>query len=244
MPAFDGEAFDQFAFDAVPGIIGQSKPNLMQDHGLIAWEHWPAQFYDGSRIEQIVRALIQPMNGSELALLQLLRDRWLDVAEGQQLDGIGDIVGLPRVIDDVVYVQFFGFIEQPAVGGFGVGRFRRARETTIGGSTTLLDPEYRRLLYWKIAINNGHGTTPEIIAALKPILAVTKVVVQDIGNAKIAVWVNRLPGASDPLMVNARRWVPKAAGVGLRLTASTDVPFGFLEQGYSGFGVGVMARGI
>lgn len=218
--------------------------DLTQDHGAVAWSHWLAQFPDGSRLEALVRALIQPMNGTEAALLQLLNDRWLDVAIGKQLDGIGDIVGLPRTISDVVYVQFFGFLNQPGIGGFGVGRMRRAYESAIGGSTTLLDPEYRRLLYWKIAINNGHGTTPEIIAALKPILDVTRVVVQDRGNAKIAVWVNRLPGASDPLMVNARRWVPKAAGVGLVLTASTDVPFGFSNQGYFGFGVGVMARGI
>jgi hypothetical protein len=218
--------------------------DLTQDHGLVAWEHWPAQFPDGSRIEALVRALLQPANSTQAALLQLLENRWLDTAEGKQLDGIGDIVGLPRVIDDVVYIQFFGFIEQPAIAGFGVGRMRRANELATGGSTTLLDPEYRRLLYWKIAINNGHGTTPEIIAALKPILEVTRVIVQDWGNAKIAIWVNRLPGVSDPLMVNARRWVPKAAGVGLILTASTDVPFGFLEQGFFGFGVGVMARGI
>lgn len=218
--------------------------DLTQDHGLIAWNHWLAQFPNGTRLEALVRSLIQPMNGAEAALLQLLEDRWLDTAEGKQLDGIGEIVGLPRVIDDVAYVQFFGFLEQPGIATFGIGRLRRANESTIGGSTTLLDPEYRRLLYWKIAINNGHGTTPEIIAALKPILEVEKVVVQDMGNAKIAVWVNRLPGVSDPLMINARRWVPKAAGVGLTLTASTDTPFGFVSQGFYGFGVGVMARGI
>lgn len=243
MPAFDGDAFDPMAFEAV-GEIGESRPNLTQDHASIAWNHWLAQFPDGTRLEALVRALHRPFAGIQTSLLELLRDRWLDVAEGRQLDGIGDIVGLPRVIDDVVYVQFFGFISQPGIAGFGIGRLRRAHESTIGGSTTLLDPEYRRLLYWKIAINNGHGTTPEIIAALKPILAVTKVVVQDVGNAKIAIWVNRLPGVSDPLMVNARRWVPKAAGVGLTLTASTDKPFGFVNQGYYGFGVGVMARGI
>lgn len=218
--------------------------DLTQDHALIAWQHWPAQFNDGSRIEAVVRALAKPLNSGQAATLQLLEERWLDTAVGAQLDGIGDIVGLPRVIDDVAYIEFFGFLGQPGIAGFGEGRFRRAYEETIGGSTTLLDPEYRRLLYWKIAINNGHGTTPEIIAALKPILDVTRVIVQDIGNAKIAVWVNRLPGVSDPLMINAQRWVPKAAGVGLRLTASTDMPFGFVEQGFYGFGVGVMAREI
>lgn len=218
--------------------------DLTQDHARIGWEHWLAQFPDGTRLEAVVRGLMRPLNSVQAALLQLLDERWLDVAVGAQLDGIGDIVGLPRQIDDVAYIEFFGFLGQPGIAGFGEGRFRRAYENTIGGSTTLLDPEYRRLLYWKIAVNNGHGTTPEIIAALKPILEVTRVIVEDIGNAKIAVWVNRLPGSSDPLMINAQRWVPKAAGVGLRLTASTDKPFGFIEQGFFGFGVGVMARGI
>lgn len=243
MSAYSFPPFDPSAFDAL-GSDGVEKPDLLQDHGLIAWNHWLAQFPNGTRLEALVRALHQPMAGVQSALLQLLRNRWLDVAEGAQLDGIGEIVGLPRVIDDVVYVQFFGFIDQPGIAGFGVGRLRRANELTIGGSTTLLDPEYRRLLYWKIAINNGHGTTPEIISALKPILEVDTVVVQDRGNAKIAIWVDRLPGLSDPLMVNARRWVPKAAGVGLILSASTNKPFGFVEQGFYGFGVGVMAREI
>lgn len=218
--------------------------DLTQDHAAIGWGHWLSQFRDGSRLEAVVKALMQPLDNIEAALLQLLNERWLDTAVGKQLDGIGEIVGLPRVISDVVYVQFFGFLGQPGIASFGVGRLRRAYESVIGGSTTLLDPEYRRLLYWKIAINNGHGTTPEIIAALKPILDVTRVIVQDMGNAKIAVWVNRLPGPADPLMINAQRWVPKAAGVGLTLTASTDTPFGFVEQGFFGFGVGVMARGI
>lgn len=218
--------------------------DLTQDHAAIGWSHWLAQFDDGTRLEATVKALMQPLNAHQAALLQLLNDRWLDTAVGAQLDGIGEIVGLPRTINDVVYVEFFGFLGQPGVSGFGEGRMRRQYEPTTGGSTTLLDPEYRRMLYWKIAVNNGHGTTPEIIAAVKPILNVTRVVVQDIGNAKIAVWVNRLPGPNDPFMINPQRWVPKAAGVGLRITASTDVPFGFVEQGFYGFGVGVMARGI
>lgn len=218
--------------------------DLTQDHGAIGWGHWTAQFADGTNLEAVVRGLFQPLNDIEAALLQLLNDRWLDTAVGAQLDGIGQIVGLPRIIDDVIYVQFFGFEGQPGIAGFGEGRMRRNGEPVTGGSTTLLDPEYRKLLYWKIAINNGHGTTPEIIAALKPIFDVDRVIVQDRGNAKIAVWVDRLPGPSDPLLVNARRWVPKAAGVGLILSASTDTPFGFLSQGFYGFGVGVMAREI
>jgi hypothetical protein len=46
-------------------------------------------------------------------------------------------------------------------------------------------------------------------------------------------------------MANPYKWVPQAAGVGVQLiTGSTDKPFGFREQGFFGFGVGVLARGI
>ena len=218
--------------------------DLEQDHPGIAWSHWPAQFEDGSRVEALVRALNKPHNGVQLALDQLLSNRWLDTAEGQQLDGIGDIVGLPRRVDNVAYVQFFGFDGQPNIGSFGVGRLRREYESTVGGSTVLLDPEYRRLLRWKIAINNGHGTTEEIIAAVKAVMEVSRVVVQNIGNAKIAVWVNSLPQAGDPLASNPTRWIPSAAGVGITITASNEMPFGFSNQGFYGFGAGMLARGI
>ena len=65
------------------------------------------------------------------------------------------------------------------------------------------------------------------------------------GNAKIRIWVSRIPGPNDPLMANPYKWVPQAAGVGVQLiTGSTEKPFGFREQGFYGFGVGVLARGI
>lgn len=218
--------------------------DLNQAHDEVAWSHWLAQFPDGSRLEALVRGLVGPLNGVQAAARELLDDRWLDTAEGVQLDGIGDIVGLPRTISDVAYIEFFGFVGQPGIDGFGQGRMRRDYESTVGGATKLLDAEYRRLLYWKIAINNGHGTAEEIIAALKPILDVSRVIVQDIGNAKIAVWINGLPTVATPLRINAKRWVPKAAGVGLVLTGSDDPTFGFVNQGFFGFGVGMMARGI
>ena len=220
--------------------------DLEQDHGAVAWGHWPAQFRDGTRLEALVRALADPLTLTQKALLELYNNRWLDTAEGQQLDGIGDIVQLPRVIDDVIYVQFFGFVGQTGIVGFGQGRIRRRYETATGGSTRLLDAEYRRLLYWKIAINNGHGTTPEIVAALKQIFNATRVVVRDVGNAKISIFVDRLyvPG-DDPILTNPTRWVAKAAGVGIAsFTTSTDMPFGFVEQDYYGFGVGIMARRV
>ena len=83
------------------------------------------------------------------------------------------------------------------------------------------------------------------MASLKPIFDVNNVVVQDAGNAKIRIWVSRIPGPNDPLMVNPYKWVPAAAGVGVQIiSGSTEKPFGFREQGFFGFGAGVLAREI
>lgn len=219
--------------------------DLQQNHPEVAWGHWLAQFGNSKRLESLVKALLKPAEGIQGALRGLFLDRWLDTAEGKQLDGIGEIVGLSRVLDDSLYVQFFGFAGQPGVAGFGQARMRRRHERAVAGSTTLQDYEYRKLLYWKIALNNGRGTAPEIAAALKPIFDVSRVIVQDAGNAKIRIWVSKVPGPGDALMGNPYRWVPQAAGVGVQIiTGSTEIPFGFREQGFYGFGVGVMARGV
>lgn len=164
---------------------------------------------------------------------------------GRQLDGIGEIVGLAREIDEVVSTSFFGFIGQPGITGFGGARLRRTYEKAVSGSTTLQDPEYRKLLYWKIAVNNGHGTTPEIAASLKAIFDLEKVVIQNAGNAKIRIWLSAYPTINDTLLANAKRWVPSLAGVGITvITGSTGLPFGFSNQGLYGFGVGTLARNI
>ncbi|CAP41329.1 DUF2612 domain-containing protein [Bordetella petrii] len=219
--------------------------DLNQDHGQVAWDHWLSQFDGKPRLQALVKALLKPAEGLQGALRDLYDKRWLDAAEGKQLDGIGEIVGLSRVLDNAVFVAFFGFVGQPSVEGFSRARIRRRYERTVAGSTTLPDYEYRKLLYWKIAVNNGYGTTPEIIAAIKPIFDVTRVVVQDAGNAKVRIWMNRIPSTAEALLNDPHRWIPVAAGVGIKvITVSSDKPFGFLNQGYYGFGVGVISHDI
>ena len=219
--------------------------DLQQQHPDIAWGNFLAQYGNSPRLESVVRALYAPAQGLQGALRQLFEDRWLDTSVGQQLDGIGEIVGQPREIADTVYVKFFGFDGQPGALGFGQARFRRGYEKAVSGSTRLLDAEYRKVLYWKIAVNNGHGTTPEIAAALKTIFDVSQVRIKDVGNAKLNIWISALPGPNNPLMADPYQWVPAAAGVGVHiLTGSNDKPFGFTSQGFYGFGAGMLARMI
>lgn len=219
--------------------------DLNQDHAEIAWGNWTAQFADSPRLQALVQALLQPANGLQGALRQLYDNRWLDSAYGAQLDGIGQIVGFGRLVDEVLYVKFFGFSSQPDTTGFNEARMRREHESPVAGSTTLLDEEYRKLLYWKIALNNGHGTSPEIAATMKAIFDASQVIVQDRGNAKLGIWMNTTPRSNPALLVDPLRWIPKLAGVGVELIGNTfSKPFGFINQGFYGFGEGVMARSI
>jgi hypothetical protein len=217
--------------------------NLDQNHADIAWSNFLAQYGSSPRLEAVVKALYTPLSHKQLKAL--CDERWLDTAVGKQLDGIGEIVGQSREIDDALYVQFFGFDGQSDVMGFGKARLRRQYEPAVAGSTRLLDTEYRKILYWKIGMNNGHGTAPEIAASVKTIFDASVVRVRDMGNAKIGVWFNTTLETNPALLLNPARWVPALAGVGVDLLSNTDEkPFGFLGQGLYGFGEGVMARGV
>lgn len=217
-----------------------------QDNGAVAWRNFVGALSDDNpRLESFVRALYAPLNALQRAMRDSVELRWLDVAVGQQLDGIGDIVGQPRYLDEALYTYFFGFDSQPFTAGFGQARIRNNWETATGESARLNDEEYRKVLYWKIAVNNGHGTAPEIAAALRGIFGVTDVRIKDVGNAKMTIWIDKVPNINDPLLNNARRWIPKLAGVGVQLLlGSAGKPFGFAEQGFYGFGVGSLSMEI
>jgi hypothetical protein len=216
--------------------------DLNQAHGEIAWSHWLAQFKDRSNLEALVRALLKPADGLQDALRDLRDKRSLDSAEGAQLDGIGTIVVLDRTTAYAPKYDYIGFEGDPDAKPFSQAPFWN--EGGAGSERALRgipDPLYRRLLKWKIAINNGHGTTPEIQASLKAIFGASRVLVSDAGNAKMRIWMDVRPGSVGD--IDVRSYVPKAAGVGiLSMSGSGPKPFGFKSQGFWGFGEGVLAR--
>lgn len=213
--------------------------NLEQDHQQIAWENWTEQFDGKPNLEALSKSLLAPASGIQSALKQLYTQRWIDTAVGAQLDGIGAIVGQPRQIPDTVYLSFFGYAEQTGAQGYGDARYRRSDESTVGGTTKLPDPEYRQIIRWKIGINNGHGTIPEIKQALKLMLGVEYISVSNQGNAKIRVFIPSSPRQS-VFLPNIRKYIPVAAGVGVSIvTGGTTRPFGYSQQPNTfGYGVG------
>lgn len=198
--------------------------DLNQEHGDIAWSNWLSQFKDGGELEVLVKALLRPADGLQDALRDLHGKRSLETAEGKQLDGIGTIVVLARP-------------DTSLPGNLPHARHADARGELAGAADDL----YRRLLRWKIAINNGHGTIPEIADSLEAVFGATRVIVTDIGNAKIRIWMDVLPEAFPGVDVAA--YVPKLAGVGIKtISGGGAKPFGFVNQRLYGFGVGTFSR--
>jgi hypothetical protein len=214
------------------------------DHGEVAWGHFLAQHFNKENTEDFVTAFYPPLNMLDQALNDLYTKRWLETAEGQQLDGIGSIVGQTRIIANSVYLEFFGFTAQIAGRAFGVARLRHIREPW-SESSVLGDDDYRVLINLKIALNNGHGTAEELMHAFDTILKVTRTTVVDFGNANARVLINDFIMSNDPRSQLLDYMLPKAAGVKLwPLLVNLDATFGFSNQnmGYFGFGIGILAR--
>jgi hypothetical protein len=192
--------------------------DLQQDHPAILWGNWPGQFDRSVKLSAVMRGLASPFGGLQAALLQLSTQRWLDTAVGAQLDGIGDILGRPRQITDVVAYRFFGFLGQPNIGGFGQYRLYSAGLATTGGTSTLDDDAYRLLLRWKILVDSAGGTAPQIAAACGVLFQAGAIAVEDIGPAAIKVHVT-VTNSENVFLGNPLRWIAPAAGVSVEFRA-------------------------
>lgn len=66
------------------------------DHIILAKKRLISQYKQKPRLEGLVEALVQDIQNLENTAVQLNTERGLDTAVGEQLDGIGQIVGLER----------------------------------------------------------------------------------------------------------------------------------------------------
>lgn len=206
-------------------------------------EHLISQFSGKKVLNVIIDSLGEEMDEIEQAFSDLQNKRWIDTGEGVQLDGIGEIVCRSRQIDSAVQIPFFGFEGQPNTLTFDQGRFRDEWESWLE-SVNLSDPEYRMILWQKVAKNTSLGTAEDTISSLKFIFDASKVVLSDIGNAKISVAIGRKLNANDIAMAKAVDLTIRAGGVGIKeqMYFNTDNYFGFLGQSESkGFDIGELA---
>ena len=211
----------EFQWDVIDGEIHDDKPVL----------------------RAILTGIGQELDELDKAILALNRDRFLDTAEGKQLDGIGEIVGQTREAKEALALEFFGFLGQPSVKGFGDARFRDADEIALA-TYYLSDPEYRIALAQKIMVNIAGGTAEDTIASLKYIFNAPVVFLEETGNANIAVAIGKVLTTNEILLANAIGVVIRAGGVGLKYKTffSYNHYFGFLgQENAKGFNVGSFA---
>jgi hypothetical protein len=207
-----------------------------------AWGHFLIQFEGKPYVKEVVTAIFEPLDMLAKAYEDLRTKRGVETAEGKQLDGVGEIVGVSREIPQGVYLSYFGFREQPAGRGFGQARMRRAGDP-IAYSAYAPDSEFRQMIKAKIRLNNSFGSSEDIIAATREIFMAPAARVKDMGNATAQLWIGR-PAAPDKTpYAFYSKLIPRAAGVRLiPIFFSAENAFGFREQGLKGFGVGIMAR--
>ena len=183
--------------------------------------------------------------GAELdELTQVLNDlqnkRWIDTGSGVQLDNIGVLINRSRYIEGSIQLEFFGFIDQPNIQTFGVGRFRDTTAVTYVTSAVLDDETYRPVLWHKVSKDTTNGTTESTIESLKFIFNAPFVIVREKGNAKFDVGIGRELSDNDITLARAINLFIKAAGVGVDLKYKIpEKYFGFRCQPNAyGFEVG------
>jgi hypothetical protein len=213
------------------------------NHEEVAWGHWLAQHVGKVNTENFVRSFYGPLNVLDGVLEELYTERGIDTATGNALDGIGSIVGISRNSPFPVYLEFFGFVSQPAGRAFGVAKMRRFYEPYLT-TYKMLDEEYRVAIKCKISLNNGHGTAEEIMHAFDTALGIEGTQVFDQGNATGHIVIPKPIDSTNAEYYMIQQMIPGAAGVKWYITLTyPDFVFGFESQPKKyGFGVGVMAN--
>lgn len=199
--------------------------------------HLIGQFHGRPVISAILDAFAAELDELNKCAEDLKNKRWIDTGEGAQLDGIGDIIGQGRQIDDAVQIPFFGFAETENGLSFGVGRFFDSWEMWLK-SVNLADPEYRLLLKSKIFKNKTQCTAEETITSLKNIYNADLVLIEDRGNAKIGLAIGRILTQSEIRTAAAVNLLIRGAGIGCDYIEQFD------RSGYFGFCEQVNAKGF
>lgn len=157
-----------------------------------------------------------------LAVAQSLNTLFdVDSAVGAQLDAVGLRVGQPRVVPNVITLNYFGFedtevtvyqfgeLSDPSVGG----RFYDLGDPV--GSTVLLgDPEYRTAIRARIARNQYDGSLAALEQALMYIFGVA-CSVTDKGDRQISIAIGRPITAIEQALITDYDLLPRVAGVRL-----------------------------
>lgn len=206
-----------------------------------------SQYKESENLKAYIAAIVKQDDDLEKSLFDLLDKRHLDVAEGEQLDVIGRIVGLNRILINASILGFFtigpsdndgfGDKDDPSVGGIFIGPGQPTQ-----GNIRLSDIEYRLFIRAKILSNHTNCSMVNL-TNIYSFLLNAKVIIYDWPGA-MHINVNRkLSRVELALFKSVDRYgryiIPKPLGIKLYASSSEDPPFGFEGAPENrGFGVG------
>lgn len=188
------------------------------DHKVLAESRLATQFRESVRLISYIKALLVEANNLEEVFCDLLEKRWIDTAEGVNLDIIGSIVGQSREFIDAEIFDYFGFFDNPQAQSLGSindtslgGRFRLVDEITTG-IRQLTDEEYRLFIKARIVRNSTTSSPEEIISQIRYIFDSPLVLFVD-GNTRYEVSIGRKLGLNEKSILFDTDIIPKTAGV-------------------------------
>ena len=197
----------------------------------IALSRLAHQYRDSPNLKAVIALFIGKIVEIRDALLTLEELRRIDDAEGDGLDGIGEIVGQPRELSGVVPQTFFGYrdlVDPPGPSRFGdlndpsVGfRYRSINESEFL-NRSVGDAEMRRLIRAKIIRNRTSATPEDIIASIRAVLVDLPAIQLSFASQMVTATVQRPLSTDEDALLNATGGIrgeipiiPRPIGVGL-----------------------------
>ena len=199
------------------------------------------QFKNKEVFDKYIQLLIYGQEQLQLVFQDLIQKRSLDTAAGEQLDLIGELVGLPRgsLPTAAWESSYFGFESDPDALGFAdlnvetISGIFFDQSSATEGNVAWTDTVYRLFLKAKIFANSSTGTTEELILATKSILNVDFVDIVETGNANLLISFNRLLTDVEKYILQGlgeqQRLLPIPIGVGVGYIEAPEEFFGFDE---------------
>lgn len=172
------------------------------------------QHADKTNFIATIQTLVQPLADISANLLTLPGLLDVDVAVGDQLDKVGEWVGVSRNIDTIITGVYFAF---DTLGvGFDQGNWY-GPYNPVTGITSLPDDSYRTLIKSRIANNNWDGSTHaaaliwQQLFAGKPYTAT----ITDNSNMTMTVTLSATPDVVTQALLTGGYLNTKPAGVSI-----------------------------
>ena len=177
------------------------------------------QYRESLKLIAYIKVFLAQADELEGVLCDLLDDRWIDTAEGVQLDVIGAIVGQPRTIEEYTAIPYFGMLGAIGSGSFGtladpgIGELFRTLDDVEATGTQLDDVMYLKFIRAKIIRNQTTAGYEEIITAC---LELAPGVVIEITNGiskTLDITFHTVLSDTIKLILTRTNFLPIAAGV-------------------------------